>query len=59
MDYTRVKIYTESNNLELVAFNAEEKGIPAFRIEEAQTFLEFLDKKNLLIGTISILQWSN
>ncbi|NLT47589.1 MAG: 50S ribosomal protein L11 methyltransferase [Clostridiales bacterium] len=46
MDYTRVKIYTESNNLELVALMLEEKGISGVQIEEAQTFLEFLDKKN-------------
>ncbi len=46
MDYTRVRIYTESNNLELVALMLHEKGIAGVEIQEPQVYSDFLNKRN-------------
>ncbi len=46
MDYTRVKIFTEADNLELVAAMLEEKGITGIEIEEPQVYSDFLEKRN-------------
>ncbi|MFA5634377.1 MAG: 50S ribosomal protein L11 methyltransferase [Anaerovoracaceae bacterium] len=47
MDYTKVKIFTESNNLEIIASMLQEKGISGVEIEEPQTYSDLLDKQNI------------
>jgi ribosomal protein L11 methyltransferase len=46
MDYTRVRIYTESDNLESVALMLHEKGILGVEIQEPEVYVDFLNKRN-------------
>lgn len=46
MDYTRVSIFTEADNLELVASMLEDKGIIGIELQEPGVYSDFFNKRN-------------